>query len=164
MEASLRSADVIVIGAGVTGLAIAQRLVERGLDVRIIDRAGIGAGASGVQPGGVRPQFATAANCELAQESYDLYLEISARLGTRVQPRFTACGYAFVAHSEARLAELAAAVEVQQRFGIPSVVLSPQETAAVVPELDAARISGAAWCHEDGYFDRAQAPIEAFAE
>lgn len=160
----MRSADVIVVGAGVTGLAVAHHLVERGLAVRIVDRSGIGSGASGVQPGGVRRQFATAANCELAQESYDFYLQMSARLGTRVQPRFTACGYAFVAHSEARLAELAAAVAVQQRCGIPSVVLSPEETASVVPELDAARISGAAWCAEDGYFDRAQAPLEAFAE
>ena len=160
----MRSADVIVVGAGVTGLAVAHHLLERGLSVRIVDRSGIGSGASGVQPGGVRRQFATPANCELAQESYDFYLEMSARLGTRVQPRFTACGYAFVAHSEARLAELAAAVAVQQRCGIPSVVLSPEETAAVVPELEAARISGAAWCAEDGYFDRAQAPLEAFAE
>jgi sarcosine oxidase subunit beta len=155
---------VIVIGAGVIGLAIAQQLLEGGLVVRVVDRAGIGAGASGVQPGGVRRQFATAANCELAQESYGFYLGMSTRLGTRVQPHFTACGYAFVAHSEARLAELAAAVSVQQRVGIPSEVLSPAETAAVVPELDAERISGAAWCADDGYFDRAQAPVEAFAE
>ena len=43
MEAGLRSADVIVIGAGVIGLAIAQQLLEGGLGVRVVDRAGIGA-------------------------------------------------------------------------------------------------------------------------
>jgi glycine/D-amino acid oxidase-like deaminating enzyme len=164
MEANARSADVIVVGAGVTGLAIAHHLLQGGLSVRIVDRAGVGAGASGVQPGGVRRQWATAANCLLAQESYEFYLDLPARLQTRVPATFTACGYAFVAHSKSRLAELAAAVAVQQRLGIPSAMLSPAETATVVPELNAERISGAAWCGDDGYFDRAQAPVEAFAE
>ena len=34
----------------------------------------------------------------------------------------------------------------------------------MVPELDPSSIRGAAWCAEDGYFDRAQEPVEAFAE
>jgi sarcosine oxidase subunit beta len=156
--------EAIVVGAGVTGLAIAHRLLEAGAAVRIVERAGIGAGATGVQPGGLRRQWATESNCLLAQESYDFYVQLSERLGTRIRPRFTACGYAFVAHSRARLDELAGAVGVQQRLGIPSVLLSPAETAEVVPELDAEHIAGTAWCGEDGYFDRAQEPVEAFAE
>lgn len=156
--------DVIVVGAGITGLAIAHRLRDEGLEVRIVDRAGVGAGASGVQPGGVRRQWATESNCRLAQESYQAYLDLGDRLGTRVRPAFTACGYAFVAHSEARLAELAAAVALQQRLGIPSTILGPEETAEVVPELNPEGIAGAAWCDADGYFDNAQAPLEAYAE
>jgi sarcosine oxidase subunit beta len=117
-----------------------------------------------VQPGGVRRQWATEANCRLAQESYEVYLDLGERLGTRVRPRFTACGYAFVAHSEARLAELDAAVALQRRLGIPSTILDPATTAEVVPELVPDGIAGAAWCGADGYFDRAQAPVEAFAE
>jgi sarcosine oxidase, subunit beta len=147
--------EVIVVGAGVTGLAVARRLIDGGATVRVVDRTGIGAGASGVQPGGVRRQWATEANCLLAEESYEAYLELG--------PHFTPCGYAFVAHSEARLAELAGAVAVQRRLGIPSAILSPAETAAVVPDLDPSAIAGAAWCGADGYFDRAQAPLEAFA-
>src|SRR5438132_765754 len=156
--------EVIVVGAGVTGLAVTLHLLEGGATVRLVDRAGIGAGASGVQPGGVRRQWATEANCRLAQESYGYYLELADRLGTRVRPRFTACGYAFVAHTEARLAELDAAVALQQRLGVPSRLLAPAEAAEVVPELEPGGIVGAAWCAEDGYFDRAQMPVEAFAE
>jgi sarcosine oxidase subunit beta len=156
--------DVIVVGAGITGLAIAHRLREEGLEVQVVDRAGVGAGASGVQPGGVRRQWATEANCRLAQESYDAYLELGDRLATSVRPTFTACGYAFVAHSEARLTELEDAVALQQRLGIPSMILGPTETAEVVPELSPEGIAGSAWCGADGYFDRAQAPVEAFAE
>src|SRR5262245_53408457 len=154
--------EAIVVGAGVTGLAIAHRLAESGARVRVLERTGIGAGASGVQPGGVRRQWATDANCRLAQESYETYLHLAGRLGTRVRPRFRACGYAFVAHTESRLAELAAAVAVQQRHGIPSQLLSAEEAAKVVPDLRTDGVLGVAWCAEDGYFDRAQAPLEAF--
>ncbi len=156
------SPEVVVVGAGVIGLSIAFHLAERGQRVVVLDRAGVAAGASGLQPGGVRRQWAVRESCLLARESLLFYLELGERLGARIRPRFTACGYAFVAHSEARLAELAQAVALQTR--IPSELLGPEATAAAVPELDPSSIRGASWCAEDGYFDRAQEPVEAFAE
>ena len=51
--------DVLIIGAGVVGLSIAYHLNRRGASVTVLDRAGIGAGASGVQPGGLRRQWGT---------------------------------------------------------------------------------------------------------
>jgi glycine/D-amino acid oxidase-like deaminating enzyme len=156
--------DVAVVGAGVIGLSIAWHLAERGFGVAMVERTGIAAGASGVQPGGVRLQWATRANCLLAKESLSFYRGLSERLGTRLRPSFSPCGYAFLAHSEGRLAELAAAVELQHELGIPSRLLAPGDVSSVVPELDATAIVGASWCGEDGYFDRAQEPVEAFAE
>lgn len=156
--------DVAVVGAGVTGLSVAYHLAASGLAVGVVDRAGIAAGASGVQPGGVRQQWATRVNCLLARESLAFYRELGQRLGIRARPRFTACGYAFVAHSEERLTVLRSAVELQRSLGVPSCILDPGETAEVVADLDPSAIAGAAWCGEDGYFDRAQEPVEAFAE
>jgi sarcosine oxidase subunit beta len=161
---SPRSVDVAVVGAGVIGLSVAYQLAVRGHTVAVVERAGIAAGASGVQPGGVRQQWATRVNCLLARESLTFYRELGARLETRLQPHFSACGYAFVAHSESRLAELDEAVMLQRSLGIPAQLLDPAQTAEAVPELDASGIAGAAWCGEDGYFDRAQEPVEAFAE
>ncbi len=159
-----RTSDVLVVGAGVIGLSIAYHLAELGAAVVVLDRAGIAAGASGVQPGGVRAQWAVRESCLLAQESLRFYRELGERLGTRLRPRFTACGYAFVAHSDERLGELTEAVALQNELGIPSQILSPEATAAAVSELDPGSIRGASWCAEDGYFDRAQEPVEAFAE
>ncbi len=158
------AADVVVVGAGVIGLSIAFHLAERGQRVVVLDRVGIGAGASGIQPGGVRRQWATRESCLLARESLLFYRELGERLGTRLRPRFSACGYAFIAHSDERLAELARAVALQNALGIPSQLLGPEATAEAVPELDPTSIRGASWCAEDGYFDRAQEPVEAFAE
>ena len=54
-----RPLDLAVVGAGVIGLAIARELSRRGASVAVFERTGVGAGASGVQPGGVRQQWGT---------------------------------------------------------------------------------------------------------
>jgi len=155
--------DVAVVGAGVVGLAIARELSARGLRVAVFERVGIGAGASGVQPGGVRQQWGTPVACRLARESAAFYAEADERLDATVPLGFRACGYLFVAHTDATLARLAANVLVQNAEGVPSRLVTPDEAAELVPGLRADAIAGAAWCGEDGYFDRPQSVVEAFA-
>jgi sarcosine oxidase subunit beta len=41
--------------------------------------------------------------------------------------------------------------------------VSPREAAELVPGLATATVAGGAWCAEDGYFDRPQGVVEAFA-
>jgi sarcosine oxidase subunit beta len=153
--------EVVVVGAGVVGLSIAFELAERGASVTVHERSGIGAGASGVQPGGVRRQWGTRVNCLLADESLRFYVDARERLGMRVDPAFRACGYLFLAHSDAALARLRGNVELQNELGIPSRVVSAAEAEELVPGLDGAAAAGGAWCAEDGYFDRPQAIVEA---
>src|SRR4051794_28293129 len=102
--------DVAVVGAGVVGLAIARELAGRGASVAVFERAGIGAGASGVQPGGVRQQWGTPVACRLARESAAFYSEADERLAVRVPLGFRRCGYLFVAHRAEPLERLAANV------------------------------------------------------
>src|SRR6266545_8291241 len=156
------SLDVAVIGAGVVGLAIARELRGRGVRVAVFERSGIGAGASGVQPGGVRQQWGTPVACRLARESAAFYAEADELLQAPVPLGFRACGYLFVAHTEATLARLVANVSVQNGEGVPSRVVTPDEAAELVPGLRAEAIAGGAWCAEDGYFDRPQSVVEAF--
>lgn len=153
--------EVVVVGAGIVGLSIALQLRERGASVRVVDRAGVGAGASGVQPGGVRQQWGTPTNCLLVQESLRFYADVVERLRMRFDPGFRSCGYLFVAHSERTLARLEANVALQNDLGVPSRIVSPAEAAELVPGLNASGVVGGAWCGEDGYFDRPQAIVEA---
>jgi glycine/D-amino acid oxidase-like deaminating enzyme len=155
-------ADVVVVGAGVIGLSIAFHLRERGASVKVVDRTGIGAGASGLQPGGVRQQWGTPANCLLVQESLRFYADAVERLQMRVDPGFRRCGYLFLAHSERTLQRLRTNVALQNGLDVPSRIVSPAEAAVLVPGLDATGLAGGAWCDEDGYFDRPQAIVEAF--
>ena len=123
--------SVTVVGAGISGLSIAFHLLEREVGpVTVLERSGVGAGTSGIQPGGVRRQWATRGNCLMASESFGFYRDFAERFDTRAQARFDPCGYAFLADTEASLATLRAAVSLQNELGIPSVLLSPDEAAA----------------------------------
>ncbi|MHB1571214.1 MAG: NAD(P)/FAD-dependent oxidoreductase, partial [Solirubrobacteraceae bacterium] len=136
--------DVAVIGAGVTGLSIAWHLgSER--SVVLFDGAGIGAGASSIQPGGVRQQWGTRMSCELAIESFQFYSDLDRRLSPRVSPGLTQCGYLFVAESDEGLQQLDRNVELQNSIGIESRLVSPAQAGELVDGLDVTGISGAAW-------------------
>jgi sarcosine oxidase subunit beta len=156
--------DVAVVGAGVVGLAVARELTERGRVVAVFERTGIGAGASGVQPGGVRQQWGTRVACRLARESVAFWREADERLDSRMPLTFRRSGYLFVARSPETLDRLAANVVLQQEEGVPSRIIDAAEAAELVPGLDGDAIAGGAWCAEDGYFDRPQAVVEAFAK
>jgi sarcosine oxidase subunit beta len=158
-----RPLDVAVVGAGVVGVAIARELSRRGARVAVFERAGIGAGASGVQPGGVRQQWGTHIACRLARESGLFYAEADEHLESPQPLGFRRCGYLFIAHSEETFARLTANVALQNLEGIPSRIVPPDEAAGLVPGLTVETVVGGAWCAEDGYFDRPQGVVEAFA-
>jgi sarcosine oxidase subunit beta len=164
MSAGARAADVAIVGAGITGLSIGWHLAGAGARVRLYDGSGVGAQATGIQPGGVRQQWGSRLTCLLAREGAAFYGELDERFGRPVGARLDRCGYLFVAESMATLDGLAASVRVQHELGIPSRVVSPGEAAELVPGLDASSLAGASWCGEDGYVDRPQAVVAAFAE
>ncbi len=69
-------ADVLVVGGGVIGCALAAELAARGRDVMVLERAEPGAEASGAAAGMLTPQFEARSRdafFELALESRGLY-------------------------------------------------------------------------------------------
>lgn len=164
MQKSARGgADVAIVGAGITGLSIAWHLAQTGASVIIAERDGVGAGASGIQPGGVRQQWTTRVNCELARESVAFYRDIGRTLPSPANPALEACGYLFTADTTGELERLKRSVALQNSCGVPSKILAAEEASEIVPGLRAGAIVGAAYCGEDGYFDKPQAVVEAFA-
>ena len=153
----------VVVGAGIVGLAVARELRERGNEVVVLDRAGVGAGASGVQPGGVRQQWGTRVACRLAVESVAFWREADSHLSSRVPLTLRRSGYLFAAHSGATLERLETNVRLQNEEGVPSRIVTTAEAAELVPGLRVDELAGAAWCADDGYFDRPQSVVEAFA-
>src|SRR5947209_3334945 len=153
----MRRVEVAVVGAGITGLSMPWSLRQRGVETLVVERSGIAAEASGMQPGGVRQQWSTRVNCLLARESVAFYRDFD------VEARLDPCGYLFVSHSGELLDELRANVAVQNEVGVPSRIVTAEEAAELVPGLEPRGLAGGAWCGEDGYFDKPQTVVEAFA-
>ncbi len=142
-------AEIVIVGGGVMGLAIAYYLARRGLeDVVVLERGYLAEGASGRNGGGVRQQWSTEINIRLMQESVELCRRFAVDVGVNVW--FRQGGYLFLARSAKEVARLEKNIAVQNRCGVPTRMLDPGEAQDIVPELDLKGIVGAAYNSTDG--------------
>jgi sarcosine oxidase subunit beta len=143
------TAEIVIVGGGVVGLAIAYYLAKRGLNnVVVVERGYLAEGASGRNGGGVRQQWSTEINIRLMQESVELCRRFAVDIGVNVW--FRQGGYLFLARSAAEVARLEKNIAVQNRCGVATRMLQPREALAIVPELDLTGIVGAAYNPTDG--------------
>jgi sarcosine oxidase, subunit beta len=142
-------AEVVVIGAGIMGLAIAYHLARLGTkNVVVLEKSYLCGGASGRNGGGVRAQWSSEANVRLMQESIRLCREFASEM--KINVWFRQGGYLFLARSEEVRRSLEKSVEVQNGCGLGTRMLSPKEAKKVVPELDAAAVVAASYNPDDG--------------
>ncbi|HEY7957770.1 MAG TPA: FAD-binding oxidoreductase [Polyangia bacterium] len=144
-----RSCAIAIVGGGVMGLSIAYQLARRGLtDVVVLERGYLAQGASGRNGGGVRMQWSTELNVRLMQESIELCRHFAQEIGVNVW--FRQGGYLFLATREAEREKMERNVALQNRVGVPTRMLSPEEARAIVPELDVSRVVCACYNPKDG--------------
>ena len=142
-------AEVVIVGGGVVGLAIAYNLARRGLgDVVVVERGYLAEGASGRNGGGVRQQWSTELNIRLMQESVELCRRFAVDLGVNVW--FRQGGYLFLARTAQEVARLDKNIAIQNRCGVPTRMLEPDKAHEIVPELDLTGIIAAAYNPTDG--------------
>ncbi len=96
--------DVIVIGAGIQGLATALNLALRGRSVLVIEKAAPARHASGVNAGGVRSLWRHPAEIPLARASLEIWYDIEKFLGADCQ--YHSNGSLRIAESDADVAAL----------------------------------------------------------
>ena len=143
-------AEVVIIGAGIMGLAIAYNLARHhGItDVVVLDESYLCGGASGRNGGGVRAQFSSADNIQLMQESIRLCRDFAQEM--KINIWFRQGGYLFLARSEAGERRLQRNVELHAEVGAPTRLLTPAEAQAIVPQLDVSEVRLATFNPEDG--------------
>src|SRR5471030_3293282 len=141
-------ADVVIVGGGIMGLALAWNLARSGSKVVVLERGYLCEGASGRNGGGVRAQWATPTLIELAKESIDFMAHFAQELGINIWLRKG--GYLFLAHDDNTVARIEESVALQRRHGLSTRVISPGEAGGIVPELDTSRFVAAAWNPDDG--------------
>jgi glycine/D-amino acid oxidase-like deaminating enzyme len=84
-----RSADVIVIGAGLVGLSVAYYLARQGISVLVLESGRPGAGSSGSGQGNFVLPIAPGHHLALALESRRLYVELARDLRSDFELQWT---------------------------------------------------------------------------
>jgi sarcosine oxidase subunit beta len=139
-----------VIGAGVTGLSVANELVDRGAtDVTVVDSNFVASGSSGLSVGMIETQYLSRPDIELRALSLARFGEHEV-LG---ELRIVRNGYLRVARTEDAISAFQDSVEIQRSLGIEASVLGPNEIRDLVPDINTADLTAGLWGPNDGYID-----------
>jgi sarcosine oxidase subunit beta len=142
-------AEIVIVGGGVIGLAIAYNLARRGLtDIVILEKGYLASGASGRNGGGIRQQWSTEVNIRLMRESVELCKDFATELGVNVW--FRQGGYLFLSRTASETARLEKNVKLQNRCDVPTRLMSPKDALEIVPELDVSGFHAACYNPTDG--------------
>ena len=127
--------DVIVIGAGVIGCAVAYHLAELGAQrVLVLDRGQVGAGTSSQSSGILRTHYSVPENVELARRSWQVFDRFAELLDDdQASAGLVKCGYLIAAPEGPKLEPLRATLAAQQAMGIAVQRLSPAQALERLP-------------------------------
>jgi len=94
----MKNVNVLIIGAGISGVSIAYHLALKGVKgVHVVDRGYFTNGATGRCGAGVRQQWASKTNCELAKRSIDFFEHAKETLNYAGDLEFKQEGYLILA-------------------------------------------------------------------
>jgi len=145
------TSDVVVIGGGVNGCAIAYYLAKQGVHVTVFERNYLSSGATGSCGAGIRQQWSTKENTELAIRSVHMFEQLSDELNQDIE--FNQGGYLIINHSSEELEQSKKNVKMQQSLGLDVSLVSIDEITEIVPILDINGMDavGATFCPTDGH-------------
>ncbi|MCU1384895.1 MAG: Glycine oxidase ThiO [Acidobacteria bacterium] len=142
-----RPCDIIVVGAGIVGCAVAHELARRGASVEIVDDRPVGMGATQASAGVLAPYIEAREGSPLLDLTvrslamFDAFIErIGADSGEAIPYHRT--GTIDVAASDAELDALRATEAVLARRGVPALMLDANTVRSEEPELTDRAIGG----------------------
>ena len=130
------SYDVVIVGAGVHGLATAYYLGSRhGIRrVALLEKGYLGSGNSGRNTAIIRSNYRTPEGIPFYQASVKLYEELSRELGWNML--FSQCGHLTLGHTDSAVNGLRVRAENNQVLGVDSRMIFPDEISRLVPAMD----------------------------
>ncbi|WP_172121996.1 FAD-binding oxidoreductase [Devosia sp. 919] len=144
-------ADVVIIGAGISGSSSAYELAKEGLEVVLIDRFGPAAMASGWTLAGVRQSGRHSAELPLAKAAVDIWQTLADELDSPTH--YTRGGNLRLARTEAEVPVIEEIVREQTAAGLDLQLLKTnQEIREIAPAL-AEHVLAASFCPSDGSAD-----------
>ncbi len=143
-----QAAEVVIVGGGIIGTALAWALAERGVAevlVLDLDLAGVYA-SSELNAGGARATWWQPVNIASCARTLDLFREHAVELG------FREAGYLWLYEDRELFARARSRRELQNRYGLGVEILQPEEVATRFPLVDRglANLVGATHSPRDG--------------
>lgn len=149
----MKTADVVIIGAGIMGLSTAYHLARRGCrNVLVLEKEGLpGLGSTGKNAGGIRHQFSTKVNVELSRLSFQMFDCFEEEFEQSIE--LNHCGYLFLIDNENSLQYFHQCADLQRNLGVETEILSLSEIEDLIPEFHLERIIGGSFNRQDGLVD-----------
>ena len=161
MTTDSTTADVIVVGGGISGTATAWQLAQMGVRTVLLERGDLASMASGWTLAGVRQSGRHPAELPLAQAAIRRWEHLHEELGTDVEYRQD--GNLRLALTEDDLPKIRGVVAEGNAAGIETIMLEgPDAVLAVAPALTP-DLYGASLCPTDGHANPALV-VQAFAD
>jgi len=147
----MKNADVVIIGGGINGCTIAYYLSKKGLNVVVFEKKYLGSGATGSCGAGIRQQWSTMENTELAINSVKIFEKLSDELNMDIE--FTQGGYLIINHDSKDEKQAKKNVLMQKSLGLDVSLVDTSEILRIAPVLDINgmhAVSGT-FCPTDGH-------------
>jgi glycine/D-amino acid oxidase-like deaminating enzyme len=155
---ALESADVVIVGGGIVGSAVAYFLSTdatfRSRRIVLIERdPGYREASTARSAGGIRQQFSTPENIAMSLATLDMFRNLETRFGADADVAFRELGYLILA-SNVGATRLAENVALQRATGADILLLEPNELARRFPWLATEGVTAAGFGQSgEGWFD-----------
>jgi sarcosine oxidase, subunit beta len=153
--------SVVIVGGGVVGTSIAFHLAEAGVgDVLLVEQAELGSGSTAKGAGGVRAMFSDELNVRIGIRSLEAWGAFGERPGAEIDLRRV--GYLFLLSSPEEVTQFERSIEMQNRLGLPSRMITPDEAHELSPLAGLEGVLAGAFCPLAGYATP-DAAVQGFA-
>ena len=147
------SYDVVIIGGGIIGVAVAYHLAKKNYGrIAVVEKDQyLGNGSTAKCAGGIRAQFSSEINVRMSLLSEDKFETFAQDMDCDVQ--FDQVGYLFVLTSDEQVRNFRSQFEMWKRLGVPAQWLSPDEIGKLAPPLKVDDIIAGTFSKKDGIGD-----------
>lgn len=147
-----RTADAVVIGGGMMGMATAYNLAKLGMkNVVVLEKKTVASGSTGRCAAAFRATWGGELNIILGKACIDKYEHLKDELGMDIG--LYQNGYLFMAYSDAQVENFKKCIKLQNSLGVPSRMLTADEAKELCPGIFIDDVKGFYWYKRDGHAD-----------
>jgi glycine/D-amino acid oxidase-like deaminating enzyme len=129
-----RTADVVIIGGGVTGTSLVYHLARRGVKrILVLERRFLASGGTGRSIGIIRQLYPTPEATRMVHRSLHVFRHFTDLVGG--ESGYVPCG-ALIGLSQAMLPALRKTMETRSAIGIRAELLAPAEASRIEPRIN----------------------------